>query len=95
MPEPPPGSPSTTGQLPASVKMITFAPMVDSECTRLALTHYNIPFEEQDHIFGWASLLTLLHGGYGRIPLVHGKGVHESGPRALVDRLDSDAGERG
>jgi glutathione S-transferase len=85
---------STVGRLPASVKMITFAPMVDSECTRLALAHYAIPFEEQDHIFGWASLLTLFHGGYGRIPLVHGKGVHSSGPRSLVDKLDAHAGDR-
>jgi len=80
--------------LPARVKMITFAPMVDSECTRLALTHYAIPFEEQDHVFGWASLLTMLHGGYGRIPLVHGRGVHASGPRAIVEKLDPLAGER-
>ena len=85
---------STVGRLPASVKMITFAPMVDSECTRLVLTHYAIPFEEQDHIFGWASLMTLLHGGYGRIPLVHGTGVHTSGPRPLVDKLDPHADDR-
>ena len=94
MPDLPPAPPSKTGRLPASLKIITFAPMVDSECTRLALSYYAIPFEEQDHIFGWASLLTLLHGGYGRIPLVHGTGVHASGPRALVEKIDPLAGDR-
>jgi glutathione S-transferase len=90
----PPASSAADTRLPTFVKMITFAPMVDSECTRLVLTHYAIAFEEQDHVFGWASLLTLLHGGYGRIPLVHGRGIHASGPRAVVEKLDPLAGDR-
>jgi len=80
--------------VPGSVRMVTFAPMVDSECTRLILTHYAIPFDERDHIFGWASLLTFAHFGYGRIPLVHGKGLRSSGPRATVDKLDAKMGDR-
>jgi glutathione S-transferase len=78
----------------ADVKMLTFAPMVDSECTRLVLTHYRIPFVELDHIFGWASLLTLFHLGYGRIPLVYGGGLHGSGPRSIVNSIDDRMGDR-
>lgn len=69
--------------------MLTFAPMVDSECTRLVLRHYGLEWRERDHLFGWASLLTLVHGGYGRVPLCYGGGVHASGPMALVDRFDT------
>ena len=80
--------------VPRSVSMLTFAPMIDSECTRLILSHYRIPFEEHDHIFGLASLLTFLHLGYGRIPLVYGGGLRSSGPRATVDKLDARVGDR-
>lgn len=76
------------------MKILTFSPMVDSECTRLVLTHYGIPFDERDHIFGLASLLTFLHGGYGRIPLVYGDGLRSSGPRRTVDKLDAKMGDR-
>lgn len=79
--------------VPRSVKMLTFAPMIDSECTRLILAHYRIPFEEHDHIFGLASLLTFFHLGYGRIPLVYGDGLRSSGPRATIDKLDARVGE--
>lgn len=78
----------------SKVNMLTFAPMVDSECTRLVLTHYGIAFNERDHIFGWASLLAIFHGGYGRIPLVYGGGLRGSGPRAIVNKLDEKMGER-
>lgn len=86
--------PESPGEMPAAVKMITFAPMVDSECSRLVLAHYRIAVEEQDHLFGWGSVLTLFHGGYGRVPLIHGRGVRASGPRKLVDALDGRAGDR-
>ncbi len=69
--------------------MLTFAPMIDSELSRLILAHYAIPYREEPHIFGWASVLTLLHGGYGRIPLIYGGGRRLSGPRALVDHFDT------
>jgi glutathione S-transferase len=68
--------------------VLTFAPMIDSETSRLVLSHYGIPYRESWHIFGWASVLTLMHGGYGRIPVLYGPGVHASGPRAIVDRFD-------
>jgi glutathione S-transferase len=74
-----------------TLKLLTFAPMVDSETTRLLCRWYGIAFAEADHLFGWVSLLTLLHGGYGRVPLLYGKGLHLSGPRPVVDRYDSFA----
>lgn len=69
-------------------RLLTFAPMIDSETTRLVCRWYGIPFVEEDHLFGWVSLLTLLHGGYGRVPLLYGRGDHFSGPRPVVDRFD-------
>lgn len=68
--------------------LLTFAPMVDSETTRLLCRWYGIDHIEADHLFGWVSLLTLLHGGYGRVPLLHGDGLRLSGPRPVVDRFD-------
>ena len=73
---------------PATLKLLTFAPMVDSETTRLLCRWYGIAYDEVDHLFGWVSLLTLLHGGYGRVPLLYGRGLHLSGPRPVVDRYD-------
>jgi glutathione S-transferase len=69
--------------------MLTFAPMIDSELSRLILAHYAIPYREEPHLFGWASVLALLHGGYGRVPLIYGGGRRLTGPRALVDHFDA------
>ena len=74
------------------LKLLTFAPMVDSETTRLLCRWYGINYVEADHLFGWVSILTLLHGGYGRVPLLYGKGLQLSGPRPVVDRYDPLAG---
>jgi glutathione S-transferase len=65
--------------------------MVDSETTRLLCHWYGIDFREEDHLFGWASALTVLHGGYGRVPLLYGGGLKLSGPRAVVDHFDPSA----
>jgi glutathione S-transferase len=70
------------------LSLLTFAPMIDSELSRLLLSHYQVPYREEAHIFGWASILTLLHGGYGRIPILYGPGLHLSGPRPIVDHFD-------
>ena len=65
----------TAGSIPAQpLAMLTFAPMIDSELSRLILAHYAIPYREEPRIFGWASVLALLHGGHGRIPFIHGGG---------------------
>ncbi len=62
--------------------------MIDSECARLILRHHAIVYREQDRIFGWVSLLALIRGGTGQIPLVHGDGLRASGPRLLAEALD-------
>jgi hypothetical protein len=58
-----------SGSSPTLPTLLTFAPMVDSETSRLLLAHYGIAYRESDHLFGWVSLLTLLHGG-GLVPLL-------------------------
>jgi len=68
--------------------MLTFGPMIDSELSRFLLWNYRIPFREHRHIFGWASVLTFLHRGYGRIPVIYGDGLSLSGPRPLVDHFE-------
>jgi glutathione S-transferase len=72
----------------APYRMLTFAPMIDSETTRLVCRWYGIDFVEEDHLFGWVSLLTILRGGYGRVPLLFGNSLRLSGPRPVVDRFD-------
>ncbi|NUR46355.1 MAG: hypothetical protein HOP91_09430 [Sphingomonas sp.] len=71
--------------------MLTFAPMIDSECTRRVLGAHGASYEERDRLFGWVSLLTLLHGGYGRVPLVYGKNAAMSGPAPTARFLDAIA----
>lgn len=68
--------------------MLTFAPMIDSECTRRVLGFYDLSYVEQDRLFGWASILTLFHWGYGRTPLTYGRGLVMSGPEAIMRRFD-------
>lgn len=72
-----------------TLTLLTFAPMIDSECARLLLAHYRRPYVETDRLFGWVSLLTLLHGGYGRIPLVYSEGKPMSSPREIAARFDA------
>jgi glutathione S-transferase len=69
--------------------MLTFGPMIDSELARFTLWRYGLSYQEQRHIFGWVSLLTLLHGGNFRIPLTYGNRVKLTGPRAIVDHYDA------
>jgi glutathione S-transferase len=68
--------------------MLTFGPMIDSELSRFVLWRYDLPYSEERHIFGWASILTLLHGGSGRIPLVYGNEMKFSGPREIIDHYE-------
>ncbi len=69
--------------------LLTFAPMIDSEFSRLVLGHHGVVYRERDHLFGWASLLALLCGGYGRIPLLHGAGLRITGPRNIAAHFDA------
>lgn len=70
------------------LSLLTFAPMIDSELCRFILAHYRIPYRERPHVFVWASLLAILHGGIGRVPLLYGGGHRLAGPRALVEHFD-------
>lgn len=72
----------------APLSLLTFAPMIDSELSRFVLSHYEISYREEPHIFGWASVLSLLHAGTPRIPVLYGGGLRLVGPRAIVDRFD-------
>jgi glutathione S-transferase len=69
--------------------MLTFGPMIDSELSRFVLWRYALPYREKRHIFGWASLLALLHGGTGQIPLIYGHRLKFTGPRAIVDHYET------
>jgi hypothetical protein len=44
-------------------KLVTFAPMIDSETWRLLLQHYGIAYEEEPHAFLWGSFLALFRAG--------------------------------
>jgi glutathione S-transferase len=78
-------------EFPRPLTLLTFSPMVDSECTRLLLAYYGKTYAEQDRLFGWVSILTLLRGGYGRVPFVSGDG-RMSQPRDIVKRYDGKTG---
>jgi glutathione S-transferase len=68
--------------------LLTFAPMVDSETSRLLLAHYDASYVERDHMFGWVSLLAMLHGGGAFIPYLYGGGLKLTGPRPIADHFD-------
>jgi glutathione S-transferase len=71
-------------------RLLAFAPMIDSEFARLLLVHYGVAYTEMDNLFGWASLLTLAHGGFGQVPLLYGDKLHLSGPRSIAEHFDAD-----
>jgi glutathione S-transferase len=75
----------------AKYTLLAFAPMIDSELSRLVLAHYGVAYRERDHLFVQASLLTWLQGGFGQIPMLYGQGLCLSGPRAMVDHFETGA----
>ena len=83
-----------TGSEPrqAPFVLLNFGPMIDSELSRLILDHYGIRFVEERHLFGWASVLSLVRGGSIRIPVLLGtdrrRRVRLAGPRAMVEFFD-------
>jgi len=77
-----------TGSSRTLPTLLTFAPMADSELARLLLAHYGIAYRERDHLFAWVSLLALLHGGTGRVPLLYGGGLRFSSPRGIANHFD-------
>ena len=76
-----PGAPPLT--------LLTFAPMVDSETTRLLLHYYGIAYRERDHLFAWVSVVTLFHGGTGKVPLLYGRGLRVTSPRSIAEHFDA------
>jgi glutathione S-transferase len=72
----------------APLTMLTFAPMVDSEMTRLVLAHYGVAYRERNHLMIKALLTTFAHGGYGRMPLLYGRGVHITSPRNMAEHYE-------
>ena len=71
-----------------ALTVLTFAPMVDSELTRLILAHYRVDYHERDHLLPRAATLTFFHGGYGRVPLLYGRGVRLTAPRPIAEHFD-------
>jgi glutathione S-transferase len=69
--------------------MLTFGPMIDSELSRFLLWRYGLSYRERRHMFGWASVLALVHGGTGQIPLIYGNRVKLTGPRAIIDQYET------
>lgn len=69
--------------------LLTFAPMVDSETSRLLLNYYGVGFRERDHLFGWVSLVTLFHGGNGKVPLLYRRGLRKTSPRPIAEHFDA------
>jgi hypothetical protein len=78
------GEPATA----ADVFLLTFPPMIDSEACRFALNHYGVPYRENAHIFGWASIVAFRHGLRFRIPLLCGDGYRLAGPWRIVSHFD-------
>jgi glutathione S-transferase len=68
---------------------LTFAPMVDSETSRLLLHHHGVDYEERDRLLPWVMLLALLHGGSGKVPLLYGGGIRLTGPWAIAQHFDA------
>lgn len=76
-----------------ATRVMTFAPMIDSETVRLLLRHYGIAYVEEDHLFGWVSILTMLAGGGPAIPFVKGGGLKLTGPFPLAQQCDAKLAE--
>lgn len=70
--------------------LLAFAPMINAEATRCVLEYYGIRYREVNRFLGWANVLTFFHGGYGELPLLHGRGLRLSGPMPIVRRFDAE-----
>ena len=68
--------------------MLTFGPMIDSEIARQLLRHYQVPFTEERHLFGWSSILSLIRAGTPRNPVIMGQGLSLAGSRAVANYFD-------
>jgi len=71
------------------LKLLTFAPMVDSETSRLLLAYYGVPYRERDNLIPLVMLKALVHGGTGYVPLLYGDGLKLTSPRPIAEHFDS------
>jgi glutathione S-transferase len=71
-------------------RLITFAPMIDSETWRLLLRHYGVAYVEEPHAFIWGSVLALVRAGSLQVPGLYGAGLKLVGPESAIDRWDSE-----
>jgi glutathione S-transferase len=71
-------------------KLITFAPMIDSETWRLLLQHYGINYEEEPHAFIWGSFLALFRAGSVQVPALCGAGLKLVGPDTAIACWDAE-----
>ena len=62
--------------------MVTFAPMIDCEFSRLLLRYYDVGYVEERHLFGLASVIALWRGWTPQIPVLVGGGLRLAGPPA-------------
>lgn len=69
--------------------LLTFEPMVNSQCARLLLAYYQVPYRERDHMFGWGSVLSLFRTGKALLPVLYGNGLNISSPRPMAEHFDS------
>lgn len=73
---------------PKQANMLTFAPMINSECCRFLLAHYGIGYTEERHVFGLVSLIAFFRKGDLEIPLVESDGLGLVGPEPLFKHFD-------
>ena len=71
-----------------ALRMLTFAPTIDSETARLTCRWYGVDYVEEDHLFGWVSLLSLVKGGNGALPLLYGGRRAINGSRQVIAHFD-------
>jgi len=71
-------------------KLITFAPMIDSETWRLLLHHYGIVYEEEPHAFIWGSILALFRAGSLEVPALRGGELKLVDPDTAIARWDAE-----
>lgn len=69
--------------------LITFEPMVDSQCARMLLDYYGLDWRERDHMIGWGSIVALVRTGKAALPVVCGKGFSIASPRPLAEHFDA------
>lgn len=77
----------------AQATLITFEPMVDSQCARLLLDYYGLDWRERDHMLISGTLAALLRTGKAKLPVVYGDGFSLASPRPIAEHFDQAVAE--